>query len=70
MQIADKKDLRIVEQELCFIAHQSQQIDGSPDIVGEINYAVISALRALEEYKLDLGQEREDSPKTSSWPHK
>jgi hypothetical protein len=60
MRTANNKYLQIVEQELRFIACESQQINGCYDIVDEINHAVVSALRALEEHKLSLDQEREE----------
>lgn len=57
------KNLALIEHELRFIARESQQIESSYDIVDEINYAVVSALRALAEHKVSLRQERAELPK-------
>lgn len=53
-------NLSLIEQKLRFIARESQQIEGSFDTVDEINLAVISALRALDEYRLSLGNTGEE----------
>jgi hypothetical protein len=50
----------LIEQELRFITHESQHIEGSFDTVDEINLAVVSALRALDEYRLSLGNTGEE----------
>jgi hypothetical protein len=54
MLTAEDKNLRTIEQELRFIARQSQQIVGSYEVVDEINFAIVSALRELEEHRLSL----------------
>ncbi|MBC7933536.1 MAG: hypothetical protein H7Z38_23495 [Rubrivivax sp.] len=57
MHAADK-NLRIIDQELRFIARHSQAIEGAGssdfETVDELNMAVGSALRALAEYRLSL----------------
>lgn len=60
----DKADnnLVLIERELRFIAHQSQEIETSYDIVDEINLAVISALNALKEYNMKHQRMREEAP--------
>jgi hypothetical protein len=58
MNTADK-GLVLIEQELRFIACRSQEIEGSYDVVDRVNLAVISALRALKEYKLKHQPARE-----------
>jgi hypothetical protein len=61
MNVEDK-NLRVIEQELRFIARHSQMIEGSGDsdfeAVDEIWLAVNSALRALDEHRLNYQQAR------------
>jgi hypothetical protein len=56
------KNLALIEQELRFISRQSQEIEGSYDIVDGINFAIISALRALQEYKMKRTPKRDEVP--------
>jgi hypothetical protein len=60
MRVTEDKNLQTIEQELRFIPRESQQIEGSSDTVDEINLSVVSALRALDEYRLSLGNTREE----------
>ena len=60
MTKASDENLSLIEQELRFIARESQHIEGSFDTVDEINLAVVSALRALDEYRLSLGNTGEE----------
>jgi hypothetical protein len=48
------KTLNLIEQKLRFIARQSQQVEGSYDVVDEINFTIVSALRALDELREHL----------------
>jgi hypothetical protein len=61
MNVEDK-NLSIVEQELRFIARHSQMIEGRGgsdfEAVDEIWLAVNSALRALDEHRLNYQQAR------------
>ena len=62
--MADTKDknLSLIERELRFIARHSQQIEGSFDVVHDINLAIVSALRALDEYTLSQQPACEEIP--------
>ena len=60
MHSTENKGLELIEHELRFIARESQRIEGCYDTIDEINYAVVSALRALEEHRLSLGRECEE----------
>ena len=55
------KHLDLIEQKLRFIARESQRIEDSYDVIDEINFAVVSALRALDEHKQTLRPEHEES---------
>jgi hypothetical protein len=59
---AEAKALQLIENELRFIARHSQQIEGSFEVVDDINHAVNSALRALHELQLERQEATEEMP--------
>ncbi len=59
---AEAKALQTIEAELRFIARHSQQVEGSFEVVDEINFAVNSALRALHELQLERQEATEEIP--------
>jgi hypothetical protein len=50
MADTDDNNLALIEEKLRLIASLSQQIEGSYDVVNDINFVIISALRALRKH--------------------